>query len=380
MVNFPRMLRACFLLGCLLTAPVVHAHEVTSSRDPERRSHTAQIDATIKQKLEFYNEKYPGIQFVHVDGGADWRDDMVAVMTLLGSDADALDYEHAPKLREALLEVTLERLRRFLAADVVSATLFRVGQDSIVGRPNLCVITLNPEVFVASDYEATQYMLDVSDEVMQKVHPARYLDHFHHLEFSIDHEAYHCLDSYFYGGAPKTFKTFGGDYNLFRRETVADAYAMTIHIKTHGRITPYARNIVHARALWMFTDSPNRCTFETIREVLKHDPKVITATEVRQLIGLAVHIRNRTVGDYDAYLAQRTAALAAAIELGTKPEYYGTQWEAVAELESNPAVVAFLLNRYQYFYSQLFTDIELPLEAPLADTWKKPVVKDSGAD
>ena len=360
-----------FLCLCLLLAGPVMAHEVVPHTGPSMSSKPAELGKIIKQKIEYYNKTYPEIHFVHVDGGDDWHGDLLAIITMLGTSPDALDYQHPPDLRETLMNVTMERLRIMLQADVVSATLFRVGQESILKRPNLCVITLNPNEFVSSDYQATRYMLDLDDDVMKKVHPARYLDHIHHLMFTLDHEAFHCLDSYFNGGSPQTEKELGGEYNLFRRESVADAYAMAFHIREHGDVTPYARNIAHARALWLFTDSPNRCTFETLREVISYDDKVIRSVPVKDLISLATHVRNKTVGNYDAYVAQRVAAIHAAMELGRDIAFYGEQWEKASEKQANPALVKHLINRYEYYYAKLFTDDPIPMVAPHGHEWKK---------
>jgi len=355
----------------LVIHSMVMAHEVVPNTNPALASSPEKLQKIIRQKLDYYKKTYPEIHFVQLNGGEDWHGDMVAVMTMLGSNPDALDYQHPPDLRETLMDVTMERLKIMLEADVVSATLFRVGQDSVIGRANLCVITLNPYVFVANDYQATRYMLDLEDEMMKKVNPARYLDHMHHLMFTLDHEAFHCLDSYFNGGSPQTDKEFGGEYNLFRRESIADAYAMAMHIREHGDVTPYARNIVHARALWLFSDSPNRCTFETMREVLTYDVKLLRSVSMKELINLVTHLRNRTVGDYAAYVAQRVAAINAAMEMGMDISFYGPQWEKLGNMSANAALVQYLVNRYEYYYAKLFTSDSILLEAPHEHEWRK---------
>lgn len=362
-----------FAISTLLFAVcTVSAHQVAPSTDELPQSSNGRVLAVIKQKLDYYNQTYPDIRFVHADGGSDWHGDLVAILMMLGVNADTLDYQHPPEVRETLLNVTLERLKRFLEADVVSATLFRVGKNSVINRPNLCVITLNPDVFIANDYQATRYMLDLSDAEMEKVHPARYLNHIHHLEFTLDHEALHCLDSYFNGGSPQTTAEFGGEYNLFLRESIADAYALMMHIRIHGDSTRYAKNIVHARALLIFSDSSNRCTFETIREVLDYDHEVIKKMPVRDIIGLATHIRNKTVGDYEAYLVQHAAAISAAAAMGKNVAHYGQQWQELAGLPGNKALIAHLINRYEFYYQMLFTDDVIPLEAPHGHDWKQP--------
>ena len=327
-------------------------------------STNSELDTIIQDKINYYNNRYPDIRFVHLEGGKDWTGELIAMITMLGSQVSAMDYKHPPELREDVMEVSLERLRRMLKNDIVSATLFRVGQDSLFERPQLCVITLNPEAFVASDREATQYMLDVSDKVLEKIHPSRYLNHRDHLEVTLDHEAYHCLDSHHHGGSPMTDETLGGEYHLFRRESVADAYAIAMHIRSRRKVTAYARNLVHYRALWMFTDSPNRCTFETAREVLKLQPGELANMSDKEVRELAVELRDGAVRPYDGYVRQRSAALTAAKVLGLDPVLYGDQWCDCERMETDPELVAALVNRYRYYYDQLFTGGVVPLEAP----------------
>jgi hypothetical protein len=161
-----------------------------------------------------------------------------------------------------------------------------------------------------------------------------------------------------------TQETLGGEYHLFRRESVADAYAMAKHIQSRRKVTAYARNLVHYRALWMFTDSPNRCTFETVREVLKHPPSTLVNMTDEELGQLAVELRDEAVRPYAGYVRQRTAAVKAAKILGLDPVLYGDQWCDCEKMETDPELVASLVNRYRYYYDQLFTDTVIPLEAP----------------
>ena len=74
------------------------------------------------------------------------------------------------------------------------------------------------------------YMLGLPDSTQAKIHPGRRLDPRDFLLFTIDHEIYHCLESAFIGGAPMTRKTYGGEYNQYRRENSADAFALAMPI------------------------------------------------------------------------------------------------------------------------------------------------------
>jgi hypothetical protein len=361
MTALPSRTLLVVLLATFLILPLLLSRASHETGSP---SHILTLDKIISDKIQYYNDRYPEIQFMHLDGGEDWRSELMSLLTIIGFDPIAMDYQHPPELRLDVMSATIDRLRQMLEYNIVSATLIKNGQDSIVERPYLCVITLNPDSYVASDRDATRYMLDVSDETVSKMNPVRYLDHIQHLEFTLDHEAFHCLDSYIYGGAPVTHKKLGGEYNLFRRESAADAYAMAMHIRSKQKITNYARNLVHYRALWLFTDSPNRCTFETVREVLKLDVNMLVKMTDDELVDLAVILRDKAVRPYDGYLKQRASALKAAKILGLDTTIYGDEWCECEKIETDPAHVGSLVNRYRFYYDQLFTNEKIPLQAP----------------
>jgi len=320
--------------------------------------------AAIERKLDEYSTLFPEIQFVHFEGGERWHGEMVSLMMGLGTDPEPLDFEHPPQLRKELMSVVLDRITRMLRHDIISATTFRRGRDSAIDRPNLCVITINADRLMTDDVETTRYMLDASSEVMDKIHPVRYLDHKEHLAFAIDHEVYHCLDSVYHGGAPMARDDLDSEYNLLGRESAADAFAMGMHVRAHGQITDYARNVMHIRALWLFSGNPNQGTFETLREILGMEPRTLTAMPVRDQVKLARRTSNETVGAYRDYIKRRVAAFKAAEILGLKPRLHDHAWRDIAKQPADTELVGLLANRYRYFYDQLFTDIEIPFEAP----------------
>ena len=93
---------------------------------------------------------------------------------------------------------------------------------------------------------------------------------------------------------------------------------------------------------------------------------------MRDLIRLATHIRDKTVSTYESYLVQRAAALAAAAELGVDITLFGDNWAVLREAEVSPALIQFLVNRYQYYFALLFNDNYVELEAPPASWLRKP--------
>ena len=65
----------------------------------------------VSEKLSFYNERFPRIQFVHAKGGGQWHEDYTTVLTLLGKEATSLDYEHPEEFRQDLVDVNLHRIK-----------------------------------------------------------------------------------------------------------------------------------------------------------------------------------------------------------------------------------------------------------------------------
>lgn len=322
-----------------------------------------QHKAIINNKIRFYNNKFKDIQFILLDGGSDWQADLHAFMSLLGDNPVALDYEHPQDLRQDVLDVTIKRLGLMLENDITSSTLIQTDQENTGKQANLCFVTLNPEVVVANNIEATRYMLNYDDELMSKVNSSRHLDTRDHLSFLLDHEFFHCIDSFLYGGVPMTHEILGGEYNRFRRESAADAYALSMHLRKNGKITNFARNIIHIRALSMFNNSPSHHTFETLGETIRLDIHRLIAMNIMAVISLSKNTMNKTVGSYSDFRNQQAAELVAARALGLEPIL---SKEALAELEKvtiDTSWVQLLVEHYLYFYKQLFTDTVNNLEA-----------------
>jgi len=343
---------ALALIVALLAMPAVRGDHVSTHHSislEEKRE-------IIAERLRFYNAAFQAVRFVHVGDSDSWREELLTVISLLGDGAVNLDYEHPPELADELLEANIERLAQMLEYDIVSAALFRVGQGSPVNRSALCVISLNPQTYIGDSVDAVSYMLDLSGELLAKVHPVRLLDTYEHLRFTVDHEVFHCLESHLLGGARMTLLPLGGEYNLFLRESGADAFALGMHLRRAGTRTDYARNITHVRALWLFTESPNRCTYDSMRAMLDMPPEQLAATSVREMIDLAVGVRDRWVGNYEFYVRQRATAFKAAKQLGHAPALYGDAWTGIEQVPTEPAEVEYKTERYRYYFSQLFTD------------------------
>jgi len=159
----------------LLSSASVHTHELTTKAS---ENDVADLhEGLIRQKLATYNAEFPDIQFVHFTGGDWWHGEMIALVAVLGRDADPLDYAHSPGSHDDLMAATIDRLARMLRHNVISATTFRLPANNSTRRRNLCIITLNPARHVTDDLETTRHMLNLDKDRGRKIHPTRYLNH-----------------------------------------------------------------------------------------------------------------------------------------------------------------------------------------------------------
>jgi len=313
--------------------------------------------AVIDERVAFYNATFPRIKFVAFEGGRAWRSNMSALQGLLGEGAVNLDYEVPAHSDADLLEVNLDRIARFLRGNVVSSASFRVGQGSVAGREYLCLVALNPSEFASDPVAATRQMVSISEEDFAMLHPGRLVNVRAHLRFAVDHEVFHCLESTFYGGSLLNGEPHGGEYNGFRRESAADAFALAMHIREHGRRTDYAENIALIRALWLVNECPDNTPFETIRAVYRAPVDRLAELPPRELVDFVIDLRNRLVGSYDEYVAKRASMRGETLDDG-------------APANAGPApALRDRMARYQFYLQQLFVDTPVKFAPP--DDWSR---------
>jgi len=353
---------AILFLVCLGSSELSRARAADTSAGEMLHQHREQI----KARLKIFNDSFPETQFVHLEGGDHWHGEMIALVAALTPNAKPLDYEFPPALHEQMMAVTLDRLVIMLRRNIISATSFRVPRDALLERPNVCVITLNPEHVITDDREATRHMLGLDTKEFAKVHPARYLDHLAHLDFAIDHEVFHCLESIYSGGVPATHREYDSQYHLFRRESLADAFALVMHIRSQGARTAYARNITHVRALCLCTGSPDHCTSATMLEFLALEPGSLAALSLREVMALVHRIGDPTLMSGRDYLREQAAVLQAAESLGYASIQYGEEWRDLTVQKADSALVKRIVARHRYYYGQLFTASVVSFRKPVA--------------
>jgi len=277
------------------------------------------IDRAIRAKLAFYDQEFPEIEFVYLSDGDEWSQALSALDLLLGYQPLNLDYEHPPELREDLLFVTVAKIQMMLVYRAASSYLFKVGELAAAKRDHVCVITLDPNSMALSDEVATRDMLDLRDSEFRAIPRENYLNKDAHLDFVIDHEVYHCLDTYYYGPITRSEKEFWGKYLCYRRERQADIYALAMHIQRNQGSTPYIKKIQQLRGMTLLNGELQHLTDRAISRLSDSDQEQWLSRSPGKIIESVKLLDKPLEFSYEEYLDFRLSALEAMRLLGKEP-------------------------------------------------------------
>lgn len=287
-----------------------------ASHGPQATAGDVMADVTlagiIDERRRFYNDTFTDIQFVVLQGGIAWYEDMEALDILLGQGPSSLDYEHPAELREDLMYVSRARVEMMLMEDMPSASLFRT--DEPMGwREKICVITINPERVAGDDRAATYFLLSGFDEIRGRIRADRHLDRHAFLRFIFDHEAYHCLESNYIGPQPMSHLEHWAGYHDYRHENGADAFAVGMHIQRQGSKTAFVDAIGSIRGLSLFCEDCNHWTPDAIGRIA--DAGGLVDMDAMALVRYATDLRDEVVTDYNTYLVYLSSATQACRQL-----------------------------------------------------------------
>jgi phosphatidylethanolamine-binding protein (PEBP) family uncharacterized protein len=215
-----------------------------------------------------------------------------------------------------------------------SASLFRAGYSGKAHRAQVCVITVDPAAVAPDDEGATRAMLDIGDPEFARIDPKRYLDHRAHLRFVVDHEVYHCLDSYYNGPTPMSKRTLAGQFDQYENEIGADLFGVAMHVHDRGRFTSYVKNLIAIRALSLYNNDPDHYTYDALVQIMRLDPATLVQASPQGVFDLASVLRDADVPSYGEYVHYRRAALQAAQSLGVQ----GADIDAVVQGNADVAL------------------------------------------
>lgn len=310
------------------------------------------LNTLLEEKTEYYRNLYPEIIFMVLQGENRIIDDMMMLDAVLGDQPSSMDYEHPPELREDLMYVSVGRIRMMLQYQASSASLFKIDNPHSL-QQHVCVLTINPVEVAPDSIGATGNLLDLPQEVIQKVPKNMQLSPDDYLEFVIDHEIYHCLQSMFVGPQPMSQKELWAEFNLFFNEQGADAYALGMHIKSRGEVSQFAKNILRIRAMALYNIDPGHLTYKGIEQLLETPIDKITNMSTNEVFDLANSIKVCLTTSYDVYVQQLASAVQAMQKIGVGELVSMKLRDKIKNIKVDPAHVKELVKISNNSFSEL---------------------------
>jgi len=346
----PKLLRifACivFFLAIVKTASCVTVQNDLHAPEKNTSPHTL-----LDKKIKYYRRLYPKITFLNLQS----QDELPTLDLILGYQPKNLDYEHPVELREDLMNVSAERIWLMLRSKLPSASAFKA--DTPLGwQENVCVLTINPHEVAADSIRATQHLLDLPQEVIQKIPRNMQLPPDDYLAFVIDHEIYHCLKSIYVGPQLMSHKEFWASYNHFHNEQGADAYALGMHIKSSDEDSIFAKNILIIRGMALYNADPEHLTCKAMENVLKIPSRNIAKMSAHEVFDMANQIKKRLTASYDEYIKYLASAVQAIKELGREEQISEDLLNKIKGFQADPKQVETLVTNARRCFSELCAD------------------------
>jgi len=345
---------ACFVLCSSIVASVSGSNTQNDTYKPKPAENDHPL-TLLNKRLEYYRAQYPEILIINLEGGVDFPADIVTLDLILGHQPVSLDYEHPAEQREDLMFVSFERIIRMLRYQAPSAAMFK-ADDPLGWQEHVCVLTINPGEIANDSVQATRNLLNLPVEVIRKIPRDFQLLPEDYLEFVIDHEIYHCLKSMYVGPQQRSHKQFWAEYNQFTEEQGADAFALGMHIKTRGELSPFAGNIRRIRGMSLYNADPDHLTCRALQQVMEVPVEDITGMGTNQIFEMANRIKNHLAIDYPEYLQLLASAVQAMKELGVEALLSEELLDGIKDIPAEPKQVKELVANARRCLSELSSD------------------------
>jgi len=183
-------------------------------------------EAIVISRLAHYAYDFPEIKFIHLSNNEDYVS-LEKALEQLGNSIRNVDYEFIESTRTILVEAQKERILFMLNNSAPSATLFSSGDnDYTVHQRYVCVITLDQAFLTRDQLSSTRFISGENDFYDNDIPAALVINNNNFLRYTVDHEAFHCIDAYINGPTrPLTTSNITASYSDFRSEQRADLYA-----------------------------------------------------------------------------------------------------------------------------------------------------------
>ena len=336
----------------------LYANDAITHNSPSQKDiKIEKINQAIQNKLDYYNQTFPYIQFVHLKNG-EWEKSLQALELFIGYQATSLDYEHPKELREDLLYVTVAKIQMMLVKKITSSYLFKVGEMPVASKKHTCVITLDAATNVLTNQIATQYFIDLPLETLNTLPEKSYLNKEQQLDFIIDHEAFHCLDSFHYGGIPMSMKEYSTRYDCFKREIQADMFAIAMHMRRNKKLTHFANNIMTLRAMTLLNGELQHDSSSAMQLMINTDKENFIHTQPMELVKKVKQLYKTIAPNYEEYLDFRVAAIEVISLLGKQVNEYEKPFSPTGRQPDKEIMQRLMkqsLDNFQKFTGKVYT-------------------------
>lgn len=162
------------------------------------------------------------------------------------------------------------------------------------------------------------------------------------------------------GPQQRSHKEFWAEYSHFLDEQGADAYALGMHIKNRGEITPFANNIRRIRGMTLYNADPDHLTCKALEQVLKVPTKNIALMSAKQVFDMANRITARLTINYDEYIQHLASAVEAMKELGVEALVSEELRNRIKDIQTDQAQVKELVTNTRRCLAELSGDASGP--------------------
>jgi hypothetical protein len=146
------------------------------------------------------------------------------------------------------------------------------------------------------------------------------------LLFTIDHEIFHCIDTYTNVFLfPRTLDKITASKNRARAEIRTEAFAAMAHLSRQPNGKDFLNNLANARTLNLLSGDVEHYTVEVLNRVIETSEQ-ITTEDIKKLATLSTTMANGmtpTLPDYKAFIVAVWAAIEEyGVNVYELPDYY----------------------------------------------------------
>lgn len=304
----------CYLLKFFFISIVVISHGVYAEKTLTEDSVIA--SRIITQRLSEYINYYPDIHFILYESNSRLSE-LKELTTKLGAGASNVDYEHPGDVRELLLQTQIARIALMLENSMPSSTLFKTGQASNYKKPYVCLLTLDINSFTTETLASTRFMSDGFEQMLSDYPNNFAIQNIDFLLFSLNHEVFHCLDSYLNGAVFKmTYSELEACYYRFRSEQRADIFAALSHRISNSEDELFLQKIKRFRTLALSIGDFEHYSSPVLEQSILLDKNIIPVAGTRPLVNFAMDYADKIVAPFGKHITFMTSAVYAMTEEG----------------------------------------------------------------